>query len=254
MENRLPVREDELEKIQVGWNSGMGNYALTSKLLNRINRENFKRIFVLPVYFYRDLSSYSVPKQNRPWNQRHFDIHYRAGTQFILDTITFGRKKIIELLEAESEKKSYAICFKKNVDRKKFQKELGNSKIAISPFGYGEICRRDFEAFLNGCIVMKPDMSHVETWPDYYLPDQTYIPYKWDFSDFTERIDSVLTSSNSPSVAAYGHEMYQRYISSQGGEDFCRRFDQILSEADILRNPPEKKSVPVDSYPKPAGK
>ena len=42
---------------------------------------------------------------------------------------------------------------------------MRHSRICISPFGYGEICWRDFEAILCGCLVVKPDMSHVETNP-----------------------------------------------------------------------------------------
>jgi spore maturation protein CgeB len=61
------------------------------------------------------------------------------------------------------------------------------SKICISPFGYGEICWRDFEAILCGCLLIKPDMSHVETNPDIFMAGQTYVPVKWDFSDLEEK-------------------------------------------------------------------
>ena len=29
----------------------------------------------------------------------------------------------------------------------------------LSPFGWGEICYRDFEAALNGMLLIKPDMN-----------------------------------------------------------------------------------------------
>ena len=31
----------------------------------------------------------------------------------------------------------------------------------MSPFGFGEICYRDFEAMLNGACLIKPDVSHL---------------------------------------------------------------------------------------------
>jgi hypothetical protein len=73
------------------------------------------------------------------------------------------------------------------VPYEKYLQEMQTSKICISPFGYGEICWRDFEAILCGCLVIKPDMSHVETVPDIFQPDQTYVPVKWDFSDLEEK-------------------------------------------------------------------
>ena len=57
---------------------------------------------------------------------------------------------------------------------------LKNSKFALSPFGWGSICWKDFEIFLNGTMLIKPDMSHIKTWPNYYQNHKTYIPYKWD--------------------------------------------------------------------------
>jgi hypothetical protein len=64
--------------------------------------------------------------------------------------------------------------------------EMLRSRICISPFGYGEICWRDFEAILCDCLLVKPDMGHVETCPDIFRPYETYVPVKWDLSDLAE--------------------------------------------------------------------
>ena len=47
----------------------------------------------------------------------------------------------------------------KRVATQDYYQELTSSKICISPFGYGEICWRDFEAVLCGALLVKPDMS-----------------------------------------------------------------------------------------------
>ena len=73
-----------------------------------------------------------------------------------------------------------------------YYREMQASKICISPFGYGEICWRDFEAMLSGCLVIKPDMGHVETNPDIFKPYQTYVPVQWDFSDLEEKCTHYL--------------------------------------------------------------
>lgn len=45
---------------------------------------------------------------------------------------------------------------------------------------------------LAGAIVIKPDTSFVETIPDIYQNDITYVPCKADFSDLKEKIQKVL--------------------------------------------------------------
>lgn len=71
-----------------------------------------------------------------------------------------------------------------------------NSKIILAPFGFGEIAPRDLEAAMFGAVLIKPDMSHIDTIPDLYVPYQTYVPCKHDFSDLNEKIDYVLSDFN----------------------------------------------------------
>lgn len=37
------------------------------------------------------------------------------------------------------------------------------AKIIVSPWGYGEICYRDFEALLDDCVLVKPRTDFVQT-------------------------------------------------------------------------------------------
>ena len=41
---------------------------------------------------------------------------------------------------------------------------MSSAKFGLSPFGWGEIGARDFEIFINGSLLIKPDMSHLETY------------------------------------------------------------------------------------------
>lgn len=77
-----------------------------------------------------------------------------------------------------------------------YHREMQSSRICISPFGYGEVCWRDFEAVLCGCVIVKPDMGHVETNPDIFKPHQTYVPIRWDFSDLEEKCSYYLEHDN----------------------------------------------------------
>ena len=66
--------------------------------------------------------------------------------------------------------------------KREFTKETFTAYGLLSPFGWGEICYRDFEAAIGGSMLIKPDMSHLSTWPNIYASDM-YKSLKWDFSD-----------------------------------------------------------------------
>lgn len=78
------------------------------------------------------------------------------------------------------------------VSKKAYMQELRQSKACFSPFGYGEVCWRDFEAVAAGAVLVKPDMSHIETNPDIYRPFETYVPVRWDLADLGERVRAIL--------------------------------------------------------------
>ena len=61
--------------------------------------------------------------------------------------------------------------------------EMLRARMSVSPFGFGELCWRDFEAILCGSLLVKPEMSHVTTFPDVFIPHETYVPVAWDYSD-----------------------------------------------------------------------
>jgi len=64
-----------------------------------------------------------------------------------------------------------------------YYREMLNAKMSLSPFGFGELCWRDFETVLCGAVLVKPDMGHVETAPDIFEPGETYVPVAWDYAD-----------------------------------------------------------------------
>lgn len=64
-----------------------------------------------------------------------------------------------------------------------YYREMLGAKICVSPFGFGEICWRDFEAILCGCLLVKPDMGHMKTLPNIFVPGVTYVPVRWDYAD-----------------------------------------------------------------------
>jgi len=94
-----------------------------------------------------------------------------------------------------------SISSKYNIHRDKLLKEeylgvLYNSKIALSPYGMGEVCFRDFELMQYGTLMLKPDMSRIKTYPNPYIENETYIPVKADWSDLNEKVEEILGNYN----------------------------------------------------------
>jgi len=78
------------------------------------------------------------------------------------------------------------------VSKTQYWKELRSARICFSPFGYGEVCWRDYEAIMSGAMLIKPDMSHIKMDPNIFIPFVTYVPISWDFSDLPEKISHYL--------------------------------------------------------------
>ena len=64
---------------------------------------------------------------------------------------------------------------------------MRRARICVSPLGYGEVCWRDFEAVIFGCLLIKPDMSHLRSSPNIFVPGETYVPVRWDYADLAEK-------------------------------------------------------------------
>ena len=103
--------------------------------------------------------------------------------------------------------------------------------ILAAPFGWGEIGVRDYEAFIYGGLLLKPSVDHMETWPDLFLSNSTYIPFKWDFSDIEEKINLVLENKNIfKQTSEEGQRKYLESISHVGMENFINRFKKCLED------------------------
>lgn len=157
---------------------------------------------------------------------RKYDLSYR-GSRSYTPTVSFQREKVFEMVGARSD-----LCFPGSdhiINHRCYMQQLAESRCVVSPFGWGEICWRDAECWISGCTLIKPDMSHLSTWPDYFIPHETYVPFSWDFADFGEILSGVRSAAYLE-VAATGQEVYRRSISRAGMEAFISHFIGVLNE------------------------
>jgi Glycosyl transferases group 1 len=141
-------------------------------------------------------------------------------------------------------KKSYRVIMPtKRVGLEEYYHEMMSSKICISPFGYGEICWRDFEAMLCRCLLIKPDMSHVETNPDIFQPYKTYVPVKWDFSDLEEKCIYYLTHEGERKrIVSEGFRVLDEFYRNDG---FIKSVSRMLGELKMRVQSPANMVVAV---------
>lgn len=82
----------------------------------------------------------------------------------------------------------------RRIRREQYYAQMQKSKIALCPWGWGEATYREYEAMAMGAVVLKPDSSHVESWPDVYRTSDVplYVPCKPDWSDAHEKIEHII--------------------------------------------------------------
>ena len=81
---------------------------------------------------------------------------------------------------------------KDRLPKQEYLKTLWQSKIVLSPYGMGEICYRDFEAMQFGTLMIKPSMENIDTYPNVYIENETYVPVKADWSDLNNVVEDVV--------------------------------------------------------------
>lgn len=197
-----------LDKLRIGWNSGLANYSLTGPL--RMATYSYMPLRVL-LRFPKPVMQAS--------SQRTNEFSCRFGTDYSQRGVAWQREMI-------REKFGSGIRTDK-ISRIQYFRELCNSKVVMSPFGLGEITLKDFEVFLTGGLLLKPDMSHLNTWPDFYQDNETCIQHSLDLDDMKQKLKEYLThDSERVEIAAGGQSFYLEHTIGPHAEE---RFAEHLS-------------------------
>lgn len=179
-------------KIQISWNVGLGDL--------------FAKGYRLVIHPFK----LEQPEWINPDSEtKNLDIHFRGGGNSPI--VTYQRSKCKELVSGITNLTHPDPNTK--VPYVEYMKEIKRAKMVLSPFGLGEICTRDFESFAYGATMLKPSMEHCITYPNWYQPNKTYVPIKWDFSNFNEVLNGCGTEEYK-TIAKNGQDLYKYYRTS----------------------------------------
>ena len=208
---------ENINKLKLGWNFALLDWQ--TWLSNRLIR---KFRFYFPSYKNKILSTY--PRLN----ERPVKVAYRVGMWHKIPTINWWRQRALEELQVFSTAHPhFRIHLGGKLTMHDYFQEMRQTFVTPSPFGMGEICYRDFEAFLCGSLLLKPRMDHIETWPNLFVDGETYIAHNWDYSDFQDKLLDIL--SNPSKYEPIAIEGQRRFINSlEDGESFAAHFAAML--------------------------
>ncbi|WP_316791775.1 glycosyltransferase family 1 protein [Pedobacter frigoris] len=201
--------EEQVNKIKLGWNLGLNDYRYFGYKMSRLS--NFLNYNIYPLRF------------SSSDKQRKYDLTFRGTIHqdnHTMNRISYQRNHIIGLFDHLN----FNIAKGCNVSKARYWKELRNSKLSVSPFGWGEICYRDFETFISGSLLVKPLMSHMLTFPDVYIPDKTYIPVAWNMIGTKELLEQLIVNYKEV-----------RYIAQNGQDTYRHAMNDAQGFIDVLK-------------------
>ncbi len=159
------------------------------------------------------------------------------------------RSVVVPKLETLRDRRRLIVSVPTNrVPREEYYDELLRSRICVSPFGYGEVCGRDTEATLGGCLLIKPDMGHIRSLPDFYVPGETYVPVRWDYADLAETCEYYLDREEER--ARIAANAYRVLADSYRADAFVEMFANLLEPLGLLST---RRKAAAAHFEHPAG-
>ncbi|OGV57286.1 MAG: hypothetical protein A2X45_25395 [Lentisphaerae bacterium GWF2_50_93] len=212
----LPSQKD-LAKIRVSWNTCFENY--TESRFGLTARIRQKARPLLSSVLREGLSiSFTAPD-----TRRDIKVSCRLGLSHSRPSVVAHRKAVMKIMEGMGVGTS-------KLTLPEYFSELRSSQIGVGPFGVGEITLRDFEIIICGAALLKPDMGHLETWPNLFKPGKTFISHKWDLSDMDEKIAFMLENKDLRiHIAMEAQEEYKDAVSAEGLANFADRLTGYIA-------------------------
>ena len=218
IEREPVIDSSQLDKLKLSWNIGIGQFP----------KQKYRQRFAVALarlvdlrlvkWFHTEMKVYDAVSVTDN-DGRDIAVHARLGL-VSQPSLAHHRRLILGKI-GEDER-----FLTGEVGQRQYNRELGRSRIVLSPFGWGELCFRDFEAVFSGALLLKPDMSHLETWPDIFADGETYVGFAWNAGDMMEKADEVLVNEGQRKyIAQNAYNVYHEQL-----DKLYERFETILHD------------------------
>ena len=199
-------------KIDLSWNFAFKDYRY-SNILSR---------------FLYGFTRKNNLKFHKPGKNRRLILAANFTIKSSFKLIYFQRNQLLKILKKKYNSNPYFSLGK--ISKKDYLKTMRCSMAIVSPYGWGEICYRDFEAFIAGAALIKPDMDHLNTWPDLFKKHETYIPIPWKIEEWDNLFNEILSDEQYLlEIAKKGQNTYKYFWTKQGNEAFCEHFINMIN-------------------------
>jgi hypothetical protein len=198
----IPNRKD-LKKIKVAWNIGLNGYYETNKWVKTIFSNTIFSKFFLKT------------KLRNAFLEGSLDSCYRVS---INSNQRYSYQRNLIYKNLQNIAADHNISLGGKIPKRDYLNEMKNSRIIISPYGWGEICYRDFEAVINGSLLIKPEMSHLETFPNIYDNMVTYVSVNWNASNLEQTFKNIIDKpENYNDIAKTAKMRFNEHITNPKG-------------------------------------
>lgn len=220
----IPGNPGLIKKLRISWNLGYGIYPIPGKTLIRLAKGATKLGFIKSlrpwfIYSYKKM----IDTLNKPVDitRKVNKVQARFGKNSLPVTVGYQRNLFLQKCVNNE------LVLSGTVKAKFYNKEIRQVAAVLSPFGWGEVCFRDFETIMNGGLLIKPDMNHLETWPDIYMNSKTYLPVDWEGNNLIHTINFVSNNiADYTSIVETGRKAYRNALL-----ELDNRVFQFLTEA-----------------------
>ena len=193
--NPVASKETQFNKLKLAWNIGVGIYPINNNSVLDTYYHKFRKSLtgISIISGANFLCNFYEKNTKRVINELNHDVHLykkvlKISSRFsdfnYRNSVGFQRKLAIEMTKNDNFHLSGFL------QKKDFTKEIFSVLGIFSPFGWGEVCYRDFEAIIAGAYLIKPNMSHIETWPNIY-EDDYYYSLDWNLSEI-KNLENIL--------------------------------------------------------------
>ena len=137
--------------------------------------------------------------------------HYNKCRKPVYDLINSSKREVCKLIDG------------KRLPQQEYIQNMFDSKIIFSPYGFGAYgAPRDVQCAQFGSVLIKPKMDWIDTKPNMYVEDETYIACEHDFSDLEEKVEYVLDN----------FEELQSYLT----ENFRKRLLEVYNPINLVNH------------------